>query len=181
MNRQPVLEGSRLALRPLRADDWDALFAVARDPSIWALHPAHDRWREPVFREFFTEALERGGALVIIDKSTGRIIGSSQFAEPAADAPDEIEIGWSFLNRDYWGRGFNAEFKRLMLAHALAHHGRVIFQVGEGNVISRRAMENIGGVLTDRIRTFQRGGVPVRHVIYEVTRAGFAGGPLSIA
>lgn len=177
MDRQPVLEGSRLILRPLRADDWDALFAVARDPSIWALHPAHDRWREPVFREFFAEALERGGALAIIDRTNGKIIGSSQFAD--GESADEIEIGWSFLGREYWGRGYNAEFKGLMLGYALAHFQRAIFQVGEDNVISRRAMENIGGVLTDAMRTFERGGAPVRHVIYEVTRAGYAGGPLS--
>jgi len=31
---QPTLRGSLLELRPLRADDWDALFAVASDPLI---------------------------------------------------------------------------------------------------------------------------------------------------
>ena len=29
MDRQPVLEGERLLLRPLGEDDWDALWAVA--------------------------------------------------------------------------------------------------------------------------------------------------------
>ena len=65
-----------------------------------------------------------------------------------------------------------------MLAHALAHFERVIFQVGEDNVISRKAMANLGGVLTERVRTFERAGAMVRHVIYEITREGFAGGPL---
>lgn len=179
MNRQPVLEGDRLMLRPLRPQDWDALYAVASDSEIWARHPSHDRWREPVFRAFFDEALARGGALAIIDRATGKIVGSSQFAQPEAEAAGEIEIGWSFLARKYWGGGYNAEFKRLMLAHALAHYERAIFQVGEDNVISRKAMENIGGVLTDRSRTYERAGAMVRHVIYEITRQGFAGGPLS--
>ena len=35
MDRQPVLEGPTLLLRPLRPDDWEALFAVACDPQIW--------------------------------------------------------------------------------------------------------------------------------------------------
>lgn len=178
MDRQPVLEGDRLMLRPLRPDDWDALYAVARDPQIWARHPSHDRWQEPVFRQFFTEGLARGGALAIIDRATSEIVGSSQFAEPDPDHPDEIEIGWSFLSHAYWGKGYNAEFKRLMLAHALAHYRSAVFQVGEDNVISRRAMENIGGVLTGRTRNFERAGVMVRHVIYEITREGLAGGPL---
>lgn len=179
MDRQPLLESDRLLLRPLREDDWDALYAVASDPQIWALHPAHDRWQQPVFRQFFAEALARGGALVIIDKATGTVIGSTQFAEPELEGPGEIEIGWSFLSRAYWGRGYNAEFKRMMLAHALQHYQRAVFQVGEDNVVSRKAMENIGGALTDRTRDIERSGTMVHHVIYEITREGFAGGPLS--
>ncbi|HKT85425.1 MAG TPA: GNAT family N-acetyltransferase [Novosphingobium sp.] len=178
MDRQPVLEGDRLLLRPLSPEDWDALYAVASDPQIWARHPSHDRWQEAVFRRFFEDALAAGGGFAIIDRASGAIIGSSRFGEPEAELPGEIEIGWSFLARAHWGKGYNAEFKRLMLAHALSYYERAIFQVGADNVISRKAMENIGGALTDRTRTYERCGVMVKHVIYEITRAGFARGPL---
>lgn len=178
MDRQASLEGERLLLRPLGSDDWDALFAVASDPEIWAWHPSHDRWQEPVFRVFFDEAMAGGGAYAIIDKASGAVIGSTRFGEPDPAMPNEIEIGWSFLARSYWGGGYNAEFKRLMLAHALANYDHVIFQVGADNVISRKAMENIGGILTDRMRRYERGGVMVDHVIYAITREGFAAGPL---
>ncbi|PNU03509.1 GNAT family N-acetyltransferase [Novosphingobium guangzhouense] len=180
MNRQPVLEGDRLTLRPLLEGDWDALFAVASDPEIWAAHPSHDRWQEPVFRAFFAEALEGGGAFAIIDKSSGAIIGSSRYGQPDAEQPGEIEIGWSFLSRRHWGGGFNAQFKRLMLAHALEHFERVIFQVGADNVISRKAMANIGGRLVEgRTRSYERCGIMVEHVIFEITRESFAQGPLA--
>ena len=79
MDRQPTLTGERLLLRPLRADDWDALFAVASDPLVWEVHPAQDRWQEPVFRAFFADALDKGGALVVIDRASGTIVGSSRF------------------------------------------------------------------------------------------------------
>ncbi|WP_395393888.1 GNAT family N-acetyltransferase [Novosphingobium sp. BL-8A] len=176
MDRQPVLEGDRLVLRPLRADDWDALFAVASDREIWAVHPAHDRWQEPVFRQYFADALAGGGAFAIVDKQSGAVIGSSRYGPPEGG---EIEIGWTFLARAYWGGGFNAEMKRLMLAHALAHVDRAIFKVGADNVISRKAMGHIGGRLTDR--TFERElcGVIVPHVIFEITRESFAAGPLA--
>ena len=59
MDRQPTLKGERLLLRPLEAHNWDALFAVASDPLIWEVHPAHDRWQEPVFRAFFADALAK--------------------------------------------------------------------------------------------------------------------------
>jgi RimJ/RimL family protein N-acetyltransferase len=181
MNRQPVLEGERLILRPLTPDDREAVYAVASDREIWARHPAHDRWQPEVFATFFAEALERGGALAIIERDSGRIVGSSQVGEVDPEHPDEIEIGWSFLERRLWGHGYNAEFKRLMLAHALAHFESVIFQVGEDNVISRKAMENIGGMLTGRSRDIERSGAMVHHVIYAITRESFANGPLSPA
>ncbi|MBD3730665.1 MAG: GNAT family N-acetyltransferase [Sphingomonadales bacterium] len=178
MDRQPVLEGERLLLRPLEPSDWDGLFAVASDPQIWALHPSHDRWQEPVFREFFDDALAKGGALAIVDRASGAIIGSSRFQEYDPQA-QSVEIGWSFIARSHWGGGYNAEFKGLMLAHALASVERVLFRVGADNVISRRAMANIGGRLTGETFVAMRCGKPVDHVVFEITREDFANGPLA--
>jgi RimJ/RimL family protein N-acetyltransferase len=179
MDRQPVLEGERLLLRPLTSEDWDALYAVASDPQVWALHPAHDRWREPVFRAFFDDALANEGALAAIEKASGEIVGSSRFQGYDPAAGGSVEIGWSFLARRLWGGGYNAEMKRLMLAHALQHVERVLFRVGADNVVSRGAMKNIGGRLTDRTEVKEMAGQPVVHVIYEIDRAGFASGPLA--
>jgi RimJ/RimL family protein N-acetyltransferase len=176
---QPTLEGDTITLRPTRAEDWDALYAVASDPEIWAKHPAWDRYQEPVFRDYFNEALASRGALTVIDKASGRVIGGSRFV--AFPDQDEVEIGWTFLSRDYWGGAVNRQMKRLMLTHALASFPRVVFRVGATNVISRRAMEKIGGRLTDRVEDIVRGGKPIRHVIYEIDRDGFASGPLSAA
>ena len=178
MDRQPTLEGERLLLRPLREDDRDALYAVCRDPLVWELHPAHDRWQGPVFDRFFAEALAQGGALVAIDRHTGAIVGSSRFwAHDPADG-GSVEIGWSVLARSHWGGATNREMKRLMLGHALGAVERVWFRVGETNLRSRRAMEKIGGRLTERTETVEMAGRNVVHVIYEIDRAGFADGPL---
>ncbi len=174
-----MLEGEHLLLRPLRADDWDALWAIASDRELWAVHPAHDRWQEPVFRPFFDAALAKGGALVVIAKASGRIIGSSQFQDHDPADSGSVEIGWTFLGREHWGSGANAEMKQLMLAHAFRFVERVLFVVGEDNVISRRAMTKIGGRLTDETRDMPRAGEIQRHVVFEIDRAGFASGPLS--
>lgn len=180
MDRQPVLEGERLLLRPLRPEDWDDLYAVASDPLVWKLHPASDRWKEDVFRAYFADALAQGGALAVIDKGTGAIIGSSRMQGHDPAHGGSVEIGWTFLGRGYWGGACNREMKRLMLAHALRFVERVDFRVDENNLRSRGAMEKIGGRLTDR-----DGGIvetvsgPARHVVYEITRHSFANGPLS--
>ena len=179
MNRQPTLTGERLLLRPLRQDDWDGLYAVASDPLVWEVHPAHDRWQEPVFRAFFADALDQGGALVVIDRQTGAIAGSSRFQNHCEEDGGSVEIGWTFLARELWGGSSNREMKRLMLAHALATVERVHFVVGEDNVRSRKAMTKIGGVLDDWRETREMAGGPVRHVRFSIDRAGSANGPLS--
>jgi len=177
MALQPTLAGERLLLRPLRYDDWDALFAVAADPVIWALHPAHDRHEEPVFRAFFADAMASGGALVAIDKATGAIVGSSRYAFERAE-PGEVEIGWTFLARDYWGGSYNREMKRLMLGHAFGFARRAIFLVGEANLRSRRAMEKIGGRLTERRHEAEMAGREIVHVIYAIDKADYPRLPL---
>ncbi len=176
---QPHLRDDVVTLRPLAADDWDALFAVAADPLIWAAHPAHDRWQEPQFRAFFDQALASGGALLASDTAGGRVIGTSRYDRSRA-GPGEVEIGWTMLARDRWGGAANAAMKRLMIGHALDAFERTIFLVGEDNVRSRRAMEKIGGRLTGRIHLSEMAGRPVRHVVYEIDRRTFATGPLSI-
>jgi RimJ/RimL family protein N-acetyltransferase len=117
---QPVLKGKLLELRPLRADDFDDLFAVARDPLIWEQHPASDRYQEERFRVFFREALESGGALVAIDTRDGRVIGSSRFHGYDPDS-SEVEIGWTFLARSRWGGRYNGEVARASSTRSRPH------------------------------------------------------------
>jgi N-acetyltransferase len=145
LDRQPVLRGELLELRPLRADDFDTLFRVASDPLIWEQHPNSDRYQETTFRAFFQEALASGGALVALDRATGQIIGSSRY-HGYDEQRSVVEIGWSFLARRYWGGRYNGEMKRLMLEHAFRAVQRVIFIIGPDNRRSQRSVEKIGAV-----------------------------------
>jgi RimJ/RimL family protein N-acetyltransferase len=142
---QPHLKSELIELRPLTPNDWDELFAVASDRLIWEQHPERDRYKEDVFRVFFKEALDSGGAFAIIDRKTQRIVGSTRFYgfDPKKS---EIEIGWTFLARRYWGGRYNAEMKRLLLNHAFRFVKNVVFFVGENNVRSQKAMEKVGAI-----------------------------------
>jgi RimJ/RimL family protein N-acetyltransferase len=142
---QPILKGEFLRLRPLRPEDWDALYAVASDPLIWEQHPIKERYKEEVFKGFFREALESGGALIVIDSKDGQVIGSSRFHGYDKEK-SEIEIGWTFLARSHWGGLHNQEMKQLMLRHAFRFVKSVIFLIGPENLRSQRAVEKIGGV-----------------------------------
>jgi RimJ/RimL family protein N-acetyltransferase len=166
---QPTLRGRLLELTPLRPADFDALYTSAADPLIWEQHPASDRYKQDVFREFFEEALASGGAFTVRDLATGTVIGSSRYFG-YDDARSEIEIGWTFLARQYWGGEYNREMKDLMLRHAFRFVERVVFLVGPQNIRSRRAMEKIGGVATGMRES--RGHAAL---VYEITRRTFAG------
>jgi RimJ/RimL family protein N-acetyltransferase len=142
---QPTLTGERLQLRPLRPDDWDALYAAASDPLIWAQHPDSERFKPDVFRRYFESGLASGGAFAVVDRRSGEIVGSSRYHD-YDETKREVEIGWTFLTRDYWGGSYNREMKTLMLDHAFNFVERVSFNVGPTNYRSQRAMEKIGGV-----------------------------------
>jgi N-acetyltransferase len=142
---QPHLVGELVELRPLRADDFAALYAAGSDPLIWEQHPVPTRHEEATFRAYFAEHLASGGALVAIDRQEGRIIGQSRFHgyDPRRS---EVEIGWTFLARSHWGGDYNGEMKRLMLAHAFRFVSRVVFLIHPQNVRSQRAVEKLGAV-----------------------------------
>ena len=180
MDRQPTLSGTLIDLRPLAEAAWDGLFAVASDKELWAQHPMHTRWQEPVFRAFFADALANGGALVAVEQATGAIIGSSQYRGLTDENGGSVEIGWSLIARSHWGGRYNGEMKRLMIAHALASVAQVTFRIGETNWRSRRAVEKIGGVLTDAIDVVAGPNGPAAHVTYAMTRVAFASSPLNL-
>lgn len=167
---QPTLTGELVELRPLREEDFAALFAVASDPLIWEQHPDPDRCTEPVFRQFFRGGIDSGGAFMVLDRKDGRVIGSSRYAE-YNEARSEIEIGWTFLARSHWGGQYNGEMKRLMLAHAFRFVDRVVFRVGEHNRRSQLALKKIGAVFVAHEADPRRGHPAV---VYAITRASFA-------
>jgi N-acetyltransferase len=148
-DRQPRLVGETVELRPLRADDYDALRTAASDPLIWEQHPAN-RHEEAVFRAYFDEQLNSGGGLAILDRAAGELIGSSRY-HGYDEERSEIEIGWTFLARSHWGGATNGEVKRLMLDHAFRFVETVVFVVHPDNLRSQRAVEKLGAVrVSDR-------------------------------
>lgn len=160
---QPVLESPSLVLRPLETTDFEALYQAASDPLIWAVHPQPTRYRREVFQTYFESAMASRGAFAILDKATGKIIGSSRYYNFNADL-SEIAIGYTFMTRAYWGGVYNRELKSLMINHALQFVHTVNFEVGTANGRSRRAMEKIGGQLIGEALLDGQS-----HVIYAIT------------
>lgn len=174
---QPTLKGKRVTLRPLHDGDFDALYAVASDPDIWAMHPYRDRYKREVFEDFFAEALASKGAFAIIDTAADGIIGSTRFANYDAGA-SEMEIGWTFYATQYWRDGTNREVKALMLRYIFGHVRTVVFQIGAENFRSRTAVERLGARLVEQYdREYHGKSQP--YVRYDLTEADAQNGALA--
>src|SRR5690348_16027983 len=78
-DRQPVLEGELVELRPLRDEDFESLFGITSDPLLGEQHPSKDRTQRAVFQQWFDDAVASGGALTVVDRHDGRIIGTSRY------------------------------------------------------------------------------------------------------
>ena len=112
---------------------------------------------------------ESGGAFVIIDRKTQHIIGSTRFYGYDPEK-SEIEIGWTFLARKYWGGRYNAEMKRLLLNHAFKFVESVVFFVGEDNVRSQKAMEKVGAIKAGTATRTYGNRPPTPNVTYGISK-----------
>jgi RimJ/RimL family protein N-acetyltransferase len=162
---QPRLVGSLVQLRPLEEQDFEALYAVASDPLLWEQHPNKDRHQIEVFRDFFQAALDSEGAFAVIDNQTGEVIGSSRY-HGYDEEGSEIEVGFTFLARKYWGGVYNREMKKLMLDHAFTFVNSVIFAIGPDNWRSRKAVEKVGAVFVEEVTEGPRG----HRVVYRFSK-----------
>lgn len=89
------LKDNKVKLILLKEEDFDQLYSVASDPLIWEQHPSKDRYKEDVFRSFFTEAVKSGSAYCIFDLQTNELIGSTRFYDPERST---VAIGYTFLH-----------------------------------------------------------------------------------
>lgn len=176
-NIQPVLVGEHVMLRPLEAQDFEALYAVASDPEIWAMHPFPDRHQRDVFESFFAGAMASGGAFAIVDKQDGRIIGSTRLANYDATT-SEIEIGWTFYARSHWRNGTNRAVKAMLLAHIFPHVDMVVFRVGANNFRSRNAVERLGAQIAQEY-LFEFEGKEYDYIRYELTEENARNGAVA--
>jgi N-acetyltransferase len=140
------LQGERVVLEPLDPRHERGLYGAARR-SDWSYMPYDASVSPERFAAWLADAVERTElgldvALVTLDAATGAPIGSTRYLNLRPEHRG-LEIGWTWLARDAWGTGANAEAKLLMLEHAFERHGcmRVEFKTDASNERSRRALE----------------------------------------
>jgi RimJ/RimL family protein N-acetyltransferase len=157
LEAEVLIEGDLVRLEPLGLEHVDDLAEVGLDPSIWALTPSPVTTRVEM-EEYVKEAVDEADSgrsipFAIVLKSDGRAIGSSRFGN-LDPINRRMEIGWTWIGRDWWGSGVNTECKLLLLSHAFERIGcvRVELKTDALNLRSRNAILRIGATEEGTLR-----------------------------
>lgn len=163
------LKNNLIELIPLESNHFEMLFEVASDPLIWEQHPNQNRYKKEVFKTFFEGAMQSEGAFLIIDAATKAVAGSSRFYD-FDEKHNAVLIGYTFIARKYWGKGFNKSLKNLMLAYAFEFVDKVYFHIGSQNFRSQIAIEKIGAQKIDEKLVEYFGETPKLNYIYLINK-----------
>jgi len=159
---QPVLETSRLLLRPFTLADAPEVARLAGDPLIADTtanlpHP----YEEKHAREWIATHAERfaEGTLAnyaVTDREDGTLYGTVGIVVDPDH--DRGELGY-WTGVPYWGRGYATEASRALLAYVFSERGlnRVLARHLTRNPASGRVMEKLGmrreGVMREQVRS----------------------------
>jgi ribosomal-protein-alanine N-acetyltransferase len=144
-----AIETPRLILRPMRADDADALLPIFGDPLVMAAFDS-----APFDRQQMARWVERNlehqtrygyGLYSVILKANQILIGDCGLTRMTVADRAEVELGYDFRS-DYWNRGLATEAATAIRDHAFAVLGlpRLISLIRHGNLASRRVAEKVG-------------------------------------
>ncbi len=155
---EPVtLRGRAIDLLPLDRTHFPVLENIASDKRIWEFmsFPCDNAG---AFQKQYDLALEERDKgiqypFVIYHKKDQRIIGATRYLE-MVPAHRKLEIGWTWLNPQYWASDVNPECKLLLLTHCFEklHTSRVTLRTSEFNIRSRKAIGKIGASFEGIIR-----------------------------
>jgi N-acetyltransferase len=144
-----TLEGRHARLEPLAKAHLAGLAEVGLDEELWRWIPTAVRTREEMaaYIETALEEQQRGVSLpfAIVGKTTGRTIGSTRYGN-IDRTHHRVEIGWTWLAREWQRTAINTEAKYLLLRHAFETLGcmRVELKTDSLNEKSRNAILRIG-------------------------------------
>lgn len=156
-----VLEGQHVRLEPLAMEHAQGLYNRGQQHEDWAYMPRGGFVDQADCKHWIDEAQATSGrlAFALVERDKGRAVGSSSYLNIRAEHRG-LEIGWTWLGRDWQRTAINTEAKLLLLQHAFETLGaiRVEFKTDARNERSQQALLRIGA---------QREGVFRKHMIVQ--------------
>ena len=145
-----ILSSETVELRPMNESHFAELESIAADKRIWQFYTLDGSKSERI-REALESALEEKQKgtqfpFVIFHKQHLRLVGSTRFLDIQLKNK-KLEIGWTWLQPEFWATSVNPECKLLLLTYCFESLRlyRVQFKTDENNLRSRNAIEKVGG------------------------------------
>jgi RimJ/RimL family protein N-acetyltransferase len=167
-----TLEGRYVRLEPLTAEQTKGLAEIGLDEDLWRWIPTPVRTMEEMSAYVQTALKEQanGSALpfALIERASGRVIGSTRYGN-IDRAHYRVEIGWTWVARQWQRSSINTEAKYLLLRHAFETLKciRVELKTDSLNERSRAAILRIGAREEGTFRNHMiTASGRIRHTVY---------------
>lgn len=144
-----ILEGTYVRLEPLSLSHHPGLCKIGLDSGLWELTTTNIKTPEDLknYMETALQSEKAGTALpfAIVDKATAKPVGSTRYGNIDKDHR-RLEIGWTWIGKQWQRTPINTETKLLLLTHAFETLNciRVEFKTDSLSERSRNALLRIG-------------------------------------
>lgn len=150
-----LLKGENVRLEPLSQDHAQGLFNRGQEVADWEFMPRACFVDMADTRQWIDQALEAPNQVpfAIVETSRDKAVGSTRFLNIRPDHRS-LEIGWTWLGREWQGTAVNTQAKSLLLEHAFdrLRYLRVEFKTDGRNLRSQKALKRIGANLEGVLR-----------------------------
>lgn len=145
-----ILQTNKVTLRPLKENDFNTFLELAQDENAWNYFTLNladkDQLRKWMNQAYADRLANTRRPFTIIEKSSNKIAGSMSMGNISM-YDLRLEIGWSWLGKNFRGADVNRHSKYCMMKFAFdeLNFERVEFKTDVLNERARRGLEKIGG------------------------------------
>lgn len=146
-----TLETNQILLRPLRQEDYDRFAEITDDKDLW-IYFTNDLSDKDILYKWVESGVQEINdkkrlAFSVIDKQTNSLIGSTSIGN-ISKRDKRVEIGWTWISREFQGKGINDQTKYLLLKYCFDEldFERIEFKTDVLNRPARNALKRIGAV-----------------------------------
>lgn len=149
MNFDKIIQSERVILRPITMEDFGDMKHLTTDQNMWYYFTA-DLSDETTLKNWIQQAVyelnnKQSLPFVIVDRESNKMIGSTRISN-ISTKDSRVEVGWTWIAKEYQGSGINSHVKRLLLKFLFEETGtvRIEFKTDVLNIAARKGLKKAG-------------------------------------
>jgi RimJ/RimL family protein N-acetyltransferase len=149
LNFNKTIESERVILRPIKKEDFEEMKDLTTDQNMWYYFTT-DLSNETELENWINQALKelenkKSLPFSIINLENNKIIGSTRISN-ISPKDNRVEIGWTWIAKEYQGTGINSHVKKLLFKFLFEETEtvRIEFKTDVLNTPARKGMQKSG-------------------------------------